>query len=431
VKRAILMFIFLSALINAKPVYASEVVYKIDLTGPITPASVAYLTDSMNKARNANSEFMLIRVDTPGGLVSSMEKIVKLFLNSKIPTVCYVSPSGAKAASAGTFIVASCNIAAMAPATSIGAAHPVSLGLFSGKNKIMKEKITNYLSAFMRGIAEKRKRNADFLVMAVQKSEAITAKEALAKNVIDVVAENQQQLLSWLNNRKISLNEKIIRLNTKNITIVAKSMNTKEQFLHFISYPTVSYLLFLAAAVGLFTELVHPGIILPGVAGVISLLLFLFSTSILPINTSGIALILLAFALFAIDLFSNFHGILSAGAAVSLFIGSTMIIGSPKDPGLGVPLGLILGITIGISIFIVFAVSKMIAIYRKRPTTGLEGLIGLSGTALTDISTDGVVKIHGERWNAVAENKVKAGKHIVVIDTIRKETTRLVVKEEK
>jgi len=429
-KKVLLVFIFLSAPVVSASVYASDSAYEIDLTGPITPVSANYVATSLHKAKAARAEFMLIKIDTPGGLVSSMEKIVKLLLNNKLPTICYVSPEGARAASAGTFILASCNIAAMAPATSIGAAHPVSLGFFTGKNKIMKEKVTNYLTALMRAIAKKRGRNADFLVMAVKKSEAITADEALAKNVINTVAENRQQLLSWLNNRKININGKIIRLHTKNITIVEKRMNAKERFLHFLSYPTVSYLLFLVAAIGLFTELIHPGIILPGVIGIISLLLFLFSSSILPVNISGIALILLAFVLFGVDLFSSSHGVLSAGAAISLFIGSAMIIGSPQAPGLFVPIGLIAGITIGISIFVVFAVSKMIAIHKKRPVTGFEGLIGASGVAITDISEKGVVMVHGERWNAVSENEIKAGVSVVVVDILRKETTKLIVREE-
>jgi len=390
-KKVLLVFIFLSAPVVSASVYASDSAYEIDLTGPITPVSANYVATSLHKAKAARAEFMLIKIDTPGGLVSSMEKIVKLLLNNKLPTICYVSPEGARAASAGTFILASCNIAAMAPATSIGAAHPVSLGFFTGKNKIMKEKVTNYLTALMRAIAKKRGRN-------------------VAKNVINTVAENRQQLLSWLNNRKININGKIIRLHTKNITIVEKRMNAKERFLHFLSYPTVSYLLFLVAAIGLFTELIHPGIILP--------------------NISGIALILLAFVLFGVDLFSSSHGVLSAGAAISLFIGSAMIIGSPQAPGLFVPIGLIAGITIGISIFVVFAVSKMIAIHKKRPVTGFEGLIGASGVAITDISEKGVVMVHGERWNAVSENEIKAGVSVVVVDILRKETTKLIVREE-
>ncbi len=429
-KKVLLIFIFLSAPVVSASVYASDSAYEIDLTGPITPVSANYVATSLHKAKAAGAEFMLIKIDTPGGLVSSMEKIVKLFLNSKLPTVCYVSPSGARAASAGTFILASCDIAAMAPATSIGAAHPVSLGFFGGKNRIMKEKITNYLSAMIRAIAEKRKRNAGFLMMAVKESKAITAREALANHVIDTIAQNQRQLLLWLNNRRIDINGKSVLLHTKKISILNGKMSAKEQFLHFLSYPTVSYLLFLVAAIGLFTELIHPGIILPGVTGIISLLLFLFSSSILPVNISGIALILLAFVLFGIDLFSSSHGVLSAGAAISLFIGSAMIIGSPEAPGLSVPIGLIAGITIGTSIFIVFAVSKMIAIHKKPPVTGFEGLIGASGVAITDISEKGVVMVHGERWNAVSENEIKAGASVVVVDILRKETTKLIVREE-
>lgn len=419
--------VFLTILASFNSVYAANIAYKISLTGPITPVSRRYISQSLNNAENINAEFLLIRVDTPGGLVSSTEKIVKNLLNSNIPTICYVAPSGARAASAGTYIVASCNIAAMAPSTTIGAAHPVSLG-FGGSSKIMKEKVTNYLSAMMRAIAEKRGRNANLLIKTVRKSKAITAKEALSSGIIDLIADNQSHLLRQLNDRLIKINGKTVKLNTNDITIITREMNWKDRLLHFISFPTISYMLFLAAALGLFIELTNPGAILPGVVGTICLILFLFSSSLLPINVSGIVLILLAFALFAADLFSASHGILSIGAVASLFIGSIMLIGSPSAPGIAIPIGLIAGISIGIGLFIIFAVGKMVAIHRKPPTTGFEGMIGEIGKALTDISANGVVEVNGERWNALTEeNLIKKDTDIVVIKIIRRNTIKLIV----
>ncbi len=420
---------FIAILLNFSSLYAADIAYKISLTGPITPVSRRYISQSLNNAKNRNAEFLLIRVDTPGGLVSSTEKIVKALLNSSIPTICYVAPSGARAASAGTYIVASCNIAAMAPSTTIGAAHPVSLGFgFGGSSKTMKEKVTNYLSAMMRAIAQKRDRNAKILIKAVRKSKAITASEALSSGIIDLVADNQADLLRKLNGNVIKLNGKSVKLNTKHITIINREMGWKDKLLHFISFPTISYMLFLAAALGIFIELTNPGATLPGVTGVICLILFLFSSSLLPINASGVILILLAFALFAADLFTASHGILSIGAAASLFIGSIMLIGSPTAPGISIPIGFIAGISAGIVLFVMFAIGKMVAIHRKKPITGFEGMIGKMGKALTDISPNGIVAVNGERWNALAKDEfIKKDADIIVIKIIREDTTKLIV----
>jgi len=385
----------------------------IKINGAIGPATANYISRALDLAANQNDECLVIQLDTPGGLLQSTKEIVEDFYSAKIPTVVYVSPSGGCAGSAGVFITLAADVAAMAPNTSIGAAHPVEMvGGNSGEtNDIMRQKLENYGSAFMETIADKRHRNVEWAKSAVVESKMTTAEKALQLKVIDLIATNLPDLLQKLDGKKIA--DKILK--TAGANVVEIPMSAGEKFFQLFWQPEVMMLLLLVAIYGIIAEMSHPGAIFPGVAGALALILLLYMSATLPLNIAGVALILLALALFIIDIFAPTHGVLTGGGIIAFFLGALMLFNHAPS-GYNLPMSWIISTTLVTAAFFVFFVSKGIRAQRLPKSAGAETMIGKTVNALSRIdSTGGKVFIEGEHWNAVSETPVESGQPVEII----------------
>jgi membrane-bound serine protease (ClpP class) len=400
--------IFFSVAVNA----AQVGLIKID--GAIGPATASYIARAIDAATAQDDECLIIQLDTPGGLVDSASQIVEKFYAAKIPTVVYVAPAPARAGSAGVFITMAADVAVMAPHTRIGAAHPVELGSSGEVEKtddVMKKKMENDTASFAKSIAEKRSRNVEWAKSAVLESASITAEEALDKHVIDFIAEDMPDLLKQLNGREF--NGKT--LNTAEAAVVEIPMNAWENFSQLFLRPEVMFVLMLMVIYGIMGELSSPGAILPGVVGAIALLLVLYMSAILPVNITGIVLIMLAVALFITDVFAMTHGVLTAGGILAFFIGALMLF-SGAGPGYGLSLRWIIPATVLTAAFFIFVVGKGIRAQFKPALSGAETMLGRPVNALSRIdSSGGRVFIEGENWNAVSATLVEAGQTVEVI----------------
>ncbi|MCL6097859.1 MAG: nodulation protein NfeD [Bacteroidetes bacterium] len=417
-----LLFIFLLLLLPQKNSRSVIDVAKID--GAINPVVTDYLHDEIKKANEENVECLIIQFNTPGGLLKSTRLIVSDMLASNVPIIIYVSPAGAQAASAGVFITLASNISAMAPGTNIGAAHPVMMSEGGQSNKkdsldIMMEKVTNDAAAFIRSIAEKRHRSIEWAEKAVRQSVSISETEALKENIIDIIAKDLNDLLVQLDGRKVETasGERIII--TQNAEIRYKEMNVVQRLLDIISDPNIAYILMMIGIYGLIFELSNPGSILPGIVGVISIVLAFYSFHTLPINYAGLALIVFAVILFIAEIKIVSHGLLTAGGIISFVVGSLMLINTDVSfEFVSISLSVIITVTILTVLFFVFAIGKGLAAQRKQPSTGSEGLIGEIGIALSEISPDqpGQVSLHGEIWNAESpEDEIANGMKVQVV----------------
>jgi membrane-bound serine protease (ClpP class) len=385
----------------------------IKIDGAIGPATANYISRALDVAANQNDECLVIQLDTPGGLLQSTKEIVEDFYSAEVPTVVYVSPSGGCAGSAGVFITMAADVAAMAPDTSIGAAHPVEMvGGTSGEtNDIMRQKLENYGSAFIETIADKRHRNVEWAKSAVVESKMTTAEKALQLKVIDLIATNMPGLLKQLDGRKIG--DKA--LHTASAEVVEIPMSAGERFFQLFWQPEVMLLLMLIAIYGIIAEMSHPGAIFPGVAGVLALILLLYMSATLPLNIAGVALILLALALFIIDIFAPTHGVLTGGGIIAFFLGALMLFNHAPD-GYHLPMSWILSTTLVTATFFVFFVSKGIRAQRLPKSAGAETMIGKTVNALSRIDTaGGKVFIEGEHWNAASETPVEIGQAVEII----------------
>jgi len=399
-------------LLGAATIPAAQVgLIKID--GAIGPATGSYIARAINEAAVQNDECLIIQLDTPGGLLESTKLIVQTFYASKVPTVVYVAPSGASAGSAGVFITLAADVAAMAPNTSIGAAHPVEIGTTGSVEKtddVMKQKIENYASSFIETIADKRHRNVEWAKSAVTESKATTAEKALDIGVIDLIADDMPDLLKQLDGREIGDKS----LHTANAPVVEIPMNPWERFSQLFLRPEVMFILMLMVIYGIIGELSSPGAILPGIVGAIALILVLYMSSILPVNVTGLVLIGLAIALFIVDVFSPTHGVLTTGGIVAFFLGAMMLF-SHIGPGFGLPLSWIIPATLVTAAFFVFVVGKGIRAQFKPVQAGKETMIGRTVKAVSRIDAQGGrVFIEGENWNAVSETPVEAGQPVEV-----------------
>jgi len=400
----------------------------IKVEGTISPATLEYIKKVLSHAKKNDVQFMVIQLDTPGGLDSSMREIVKLIMNSPFPVVVYVAPKGARAASAGVFIAVSSHILAMAPGTNIGAAHPVSLT--GGMSKIMEEKVVNDAAAYIKSIAQKRGRNAEWVEKAVRESVSVTAEEALKLGIAEVIAEDRQDLLKKLNGKKIALDDKEVVLNTKDIYIEFFEPSFKYKFLQFLANPNIAYILLMIGIWGIILEFFNPGIFLPGIAGAICLILSFFSLQLLPFNLAGLLLIILAVILFILETQITSYGALTIGGVIALTFGSLMLI-EPSAIYISIDLSYIIagvGVTVFLFVFIIFYVIKA---QFKKPVTGEEAIIGMTGIAKTDLDPDGKVYIHGELWNAInaiPEKNIKKGEKVEVI---KREGMKLWVKKKE
>ncbi|SPD75806.1 conserved membrane hypothetical protein [uncultured Desulfobacterium sp.] len=380
----------------------------IEVEGAISPATASYVTRGLAEAKTTGAAIAVIRLDTPGGLGSSMRTIVKEILNSPVPVIVYVSPRGAGAASAGVMITVAGHLAAMAPGTNIGAAHPVSAG---GKDieGSMSEKVVNDMASYGRGIAEDRGKNGQWVERAIRESVSITAEEALKLNVIDIIAKDTEELLRLADGKEVTLSSGKITLKTKELNLIYFKSDLRDQILKTISDPNIAYILMMIGLAGLYFELAHPGVILPGVIGGISLILAFYSLQTLPVNYAGLLLIALAIIFFIAEIKVASYGMLSIGGLISLIIGSIMLF---ED--MNVPLRIILPTVILVGGFFIIVAGLAFKAQRARPMSGMEGLLGEVGVVREPIDPEGLVFVHGEYWRAKAGEKIVEGENVVV-----------------
>jgi membrane-bound serine protease (ClpP class) len=420
-KAACFILIFLSTvLFPSLPLYSIEnnntEVLLIAVNGVINPVSSQFIVKSIKKAEDMKAEAIIIELDTPGGLDASMRDIVKAIMGSKVPVAVYVSPSGARAASAGAFITLSAHFAAMAPGTNIGAAHPVGVG---GKmDKTVSEKAENDAAAYIKSIAEKRGRDVTWAEDAVRKSVSITETEALNVNIIDAVSKDMDSLLSFMNGKTVMTAEGEKTLKTSGVKVLKDRMGLRYKILSMISDPNVAYILMMLGFYGLFFELTNPGAIFPGVIGGICIILAFYSFQTLPINYAGVLLIVVGLILFILEVKVTSYGMLTVGGIISVVLGSLMLFDSPL-PFLKVSLSVIIPAAIATALFFVVTFRLAYKAYKRKPVTGSEGLIGMEGSAKTDITAEGGAAIvHGEYWSAYSDGYIAKGSRVVVEEII-------------
>lgn len=413
-KRTLALLTLLSLFLSA-PLFSQEQkkdVLVITVNGVINPASAEYIGKSIKRANEQKCEAVVIELDTPGGLDTSMRDIVKNIIGSEVPVIVYVSPSGARAASAGVFITLAAHVAAMSPGTNIGSAHPVGVG--EKMDKVMSEKVTNDAAAYIKSLAERTGRNSKWAEDAVRKSVSATETEALKEKIIDIVSKDLNTLLLTIDGRKVKtvMGEKILK--TANANVVREEMSLRHKILNVITDPNVAYMLMLLGFYGLFFELTNPGAIFPGVMGGICLILAFYAFQTLPVNYAGLLLIILAIILFILEIKIISHGVLTIGGVIAMLLGSLMLFESP-GPFMKLSLFLILPAVIVTALFFTVVVGLAYRAYKRKPVTGSEGLIGLEGIANTGITKDsGMVLLHGEIWSAYSDEPISKGEKIVV-----------------
>lgn len=391
----------------------SKEVIVLTVDGIIHPPHAEYILKGIKKAHERKAEALIIQLDTPGGLDTSMRDIVKEILNSHIPIVVYVAPKGARAASAGAFITIAAHVAAMAPGTNIGAAHPVAMG-GEKMDKTMAEKVTNDAVAYIKSIAQQRGRNVEWAEQAVRKSISSTETEALKKGVIDLIADDLNTLIKELHDKKVKTvsGEKILK--TKDAKINELKMNFRERLLNFLSNPNIAYILLMIGIYGIIFELSNPGAIFPGVIGAISLILAFYSLQTLPINYAGAGLILLGIILLILELKFTSYGLLTLGGIACFVLGSIMLFDT-ANPVFKLSISVIIPVTTITILFFVFLLRLAYKAHKRKPVTGVEELIGLMGIAKTDIdSRTGMVMVHGELWQAISEKPIKKDEQVIV-----------------
>ncbi len=399
--------------------FASRMVHVIRINGPINPVAAEYIVDAIAEATDAEAECLIIELDTPGGLMESTRIITKAMLASEVPVVIYVSPSGARAASAGVFMTYAAHLAAMAPSTNIGAAHPVNIGGGGAdSSNTMMEKVTNDAVAQIKAVAEKRGRNIEWAEEAVRKSVSITEKEALKKNVINFIAPSLDSLLIQMDGREVELANRKAKLQTAGAKIIRDEMNWRHKLLDKISDPNIAYILFLLGFAGLYFEFSNPGAILPGVLGGIFLILAFYAFQTLPVNWAGLLLILFAVILFILEVKVTSFGILTIGGVVAMFLGSVMLFRKPAtlfEPAVRISLQVIILATLATAAFFAFAVGLTVKAHRQQVTTGREGMIGEVGIALTNLNPSGRVHVHGEIWQARSDTPIEKDQPVKVL----------------
>lgn len=406
------LFLYLSLYSGAGHTAQNEI-YIIKVDDAIGPGVADFLKRGIEKANDENAACLIIEMDTPGGLAESMRTIIKAILASRIPVIVYVAPSGARAASAGVMITMAADIAAMAPGTNIGAAHPVGIG---GKkiDKTMSDKVVNDMVAHAKSVAEKRGRNAEWVEKAIRESVAVTETEALKENIIDIVASDLDDLIKQINGRKVE-DKGVLKLADAKQIILEESLRTK--VLKTISNPNIAYILLMIGLAGLYFELSHPGAIFPGVIGGISLILAFFALQTLPVNYAGILLILLAIVLFIMEMKITSYGLLSVAGIVSLLLGSIMLF-ETTTPEFKLSWGVFIPTIVFISGFFVFVATLVFRAQVTKPQTGYAGLIGEIGIVKKSIKPEGKVFVHGELWNAKAKEPISEGTKVRVVDVV-------------
>ncbi|HUK17541.1 MAG TPA: nodulation protein NfeD [Bryobacteraceae bacterium] len=406
----ILAFILLSLLLTAA---ASAQVLKIVVDDTIHPITAEYISRALVEADRDHDQAVLLELSTPGGLLDSTRDIIARILASPVPVIIYVAPSGSRAASAGFFILESADVAAMAPGTNTGAAHPVSL--FGGKmDDVMKEKVENDSAAFMRSFVSKRGRNVEVAESAVRQSKSFTDQEALKQNLIDYIAPSEQDLFRQMEGKPVKrFNGQTVTLNLAGEPVRLFGMTLKQHILDYILDPNVAFILFAIGALALYAEFNHPGAVIPGVVGVIFILLAAFAFELLPVRFAALILILLSFVLFALDAKFATHGVLTVGGIATLTLGALLLVDSPI-PEMQVHLLTALAVSIPLGLITAFLMSIALKARRNKVVTGSQGLIGGLGIAQTTLSPQGKVFIHGELWDAIASVNIAIGQPVIV-----------------
>jgi membrane-bound serine protease (ClpP class) len=387
-------------------------VLKVVVDDAIQPVTAEYIGRALDAAAANHDEAVLIEINTPGGLVDSTRKIIEKIVASPAPVIIYVAPSGSRAASAGFFILESADIAAMAPGTNTGAAHPVILG---GKmDDVMKQKMENDAAALMRSVVAKRGRNVELAESAVRESKSFTDQEALDKKLIEYIAPNEQDLFRQINGKSFKrFNGTPVTLNLANEPIRDYQMTLKERILSYLMDPNVAFILLAIGALALYAEFNHPGAVIPGTVGVIFVLLAAFALNLLPVRFAAVVMIIGAFALFAAEAKFASHGVLTTGGVVLLTLGGLLLVDGPI-PEMRVHLTTALAVSIPLGIITAFLMSIAVRARRNKIVTGEQGLIGEIGVAKTALAPSGKVFVHGELWNATSAVPVPAGERIVV-----------------
>ena len=407
-------FLVVSALVVfATGISAASGVVKIKLDDTIQPISDEYIGRAIEQARQTNADAVLIELATPGGLVDSTRSIITKMLASPVPVIVYVAPSGARAASAGFFILEAADVAAMAPGTNTGAAHPVTLG-GEKLDDIMKQKLENDAAAFMRSFVGPRGRNVPLAEAAVRESKSWTDKEALDQHLIDYVARDRDDLFKQLDGKPIKrFDGKIVTLHLVGAPVVDLPMTLKQRILDFLLDPNIAFLVLAVGALALYAEFNHPGAILPGVVGVVFILLALFALNLLPTRYAAFTLIMAAFVMFALEAKFATHGILGIAGIALMTIGGLLLVDGPI-PEMRVKLWTALAVSIPLGAITVFLMSIALRARRNKVVTGTQGMIGSIGEARSDIDPDGKVFVQGELWNAHAPSRVQMGDQVVV-----------------
>ncbi len=407
-------------------------IVEIEINGSINPSTVDYIKSGLTEARTRNATALLILLDTPGGLLNSTKDIVKILLNSEVPVIVYVYPRGATATSAGVFITLSAHVAAMSPGTSIGAAHPVMLGRGQqrgpapGKpekkkeddksSDVMNEKIENFASSFIESIARERGRNAEWAVDSVRKSVSVTADEALSKNVIDIISPDIPSLLSEIDGREIKTSGRSVRLETAGASTQRLEMSLLQKVVNILSTPDIAFLLLSLGSLGIFLEFYNPGLIFPGVAGLIALLIGFVSLQILPFNYAGLILLFVAMALLISEVYVTSYGLLSLAALACLVFGGLLLFDTPESD-LGVSKGTIAAVAVAIGLLSVFIVYLGLKSFRVPVQGGFEGMVGQKGEVVSWSHKSGKVYVGGEYWEATGEREFSPGEKIKVIES--------------
>ena len=398
------------------PGAAPRSVYVLPAVGSINPGLAEFIIEGIHTAEKENAVALVIELDTPGGLDSSMRAINQAIINAKVPIIVYVYPKGSRAASAGMFITMAADVAAMAPGTNIGAAHPVSVGL--GKmDKIMGEKVVNDMVAYARSLALERGRNADWAEKAVRHSVSIDAKQALKLKVVDLMAEDLDDLLAQVNGREVKVDKEKVILKTLGAPVKTMSESLRTRILKTIADPNIAFILMLIGLAGLYFELAHPGVVLPGVVGALSLLLAFYAFQTLPVNFIGLLLILLSFILFFLEIYVTSYGLLSVGGIIALLLGSLMLY-QKGETGMGVAWSVLIPAVLIVSLFFLMVAGLVLRSQLRRTLTGKGAMLGERGVAYTDLKPEGQVFVHGEYWQALSEEPVAAGDTVEVVKVV-------------
>ncbi len=404
----------------AFPAHASEVLsFRVEDT--IQPASQNFIERVLEEAQTRGANLAVMELDTPGGLLDATREITTAITGSKVPVVVYVTPAGARAASAGFFILMSADVAAMAPGTNTGAAHPVG-GQGENLPEDVRAKATEDAAAMIRSFAEERQRNVELAVQAVVASKSFTAQEALNDGLVDVVADNLDDLLTQLDGRQIRRIDGATEvLDLSSPVVVHITPTFADRLFSVLANPNVAYLLMALGALGLYVEITHPGGILPGVVGIVFLLLGLYSVSVLPVSWAGVALIFVAVIMFLLEIKVTSYGLLTVAGLISFVLGSLMLFDAPI-PAMRVSLAVVLPTAVVVAAVTVFLLSRVVRVHRSRVTTGEEGLVGEIGKALSELAPEGKVLVHGEYWDARSTGQViSAGTRVRVLTVGRRQ----------